>query len=312
MPASRKVSVPIVLAVFCVAVAITLTVGWQILVAREFGALADGFTAIHWVLAIVGSLLFALIITTAILLARWLVQEIRTNQRQQDFLDAVTHELHTPLASLRLYLDTLRSKELDVEQRAEFLGIMTDDLERLQRTIDQILSAARSEVRRAHRGVVDLCELLEECASEARAYYDLDEKQVHLDVPRGARLRGDVEQLRVVFRNLIENSVRYAGEKVQVDLRVRPFSTRRLEIEVVDQGLGIPESALGRVFLRFQRISHEAVRSPVGLGLGLYMVRNIVRTHGGAIRAESEGEGRGSRFVVTLPGQIDGSADTPR
>ena len=109
MPDSRKVSVPIVLAVFCVAVTITLTVGWQILVAREFGALAQGFTAIHWVLAIVGSGLFALIITAAILLARWLVQEIRTNQRQQDFLDAVTHELHTPLASLRFYLDNAPS-----------------------------------------------------------------------------------------------------------------------------------------------------------------------------------------------------------
>ena len=307
-----RVSVPITLTAALVAVAIALTVGWEILVAREFGAFEAGFSAVHWVLFSLGSLFFTTIITVGVLLGAWLVREIRSNQRQQNFIDAVTHELHTPLASLRLYLDTLRSKELDVEQRAEFLEIMTDDLHRLERTIDQILSAARSEVRRAHRGVVDLCELLEECASEARAYYDLDEKQVHLDVPRGARLRGDVEQLRVVFRNLIENSVRYAGEKVQVDLRVRPFSTRRLEIEVADQGLGIPESALGRVFLRFQRISHEAVRSPVGLGLGLYMVRNIVRAHGGEIRAESEGEGRGSRFVVTLPGQIDGSPDTHR
>ena len=307
-----RVSIPITLTAALVAVTIALTVGWEILVAREFGAFEAGFSAVHWVLFSLGSLFFTTIITVGVLLGAWLVREIRSNQRQQNFIDAVTHELHTPLASLRLYLDTLRSKELDVEQRAEFLEIMTDDLHRLERTIDQILSAARSEVRRAHRGVVDLCELLEECASEARAYYDLDEKQVHLDVPRGARLRGDVEQLRVVFRNLIENAVRYAGEKVQVDLRVRAFSARRLEIEVVDQGLGIPESALGRVFLRFQRISHEAVRSPVGLGLGLYMVRNIVRTHGGAIRVESEGEGRGSRFVVTLPGQIDGSADTHR
>jgi signal transduction histidine kinase len=111
----------------------------------------------------------------------------------------------------------------------------------------------------------------------------------------------------VLFRNLIENAIRYAGEKVQVDLSVRARSPRKLEIEVADQGVGIPESALGRVFLRFQRISHEAVHSPVGLGLGLYIVRNIVRAHGGEIRAESEGEGRGSRFIVTLPGQLLGN-----
>ena len=112
---------------------------------REFEAFADGFTPIHWVLVILGSLFFALIITVLILQAVWLVREIRSNQRQQNFMDAVTHELHTPLASLRLYLDTLRGRALPEERRDEFLEIMAEDLERLQRTIDQILP------RRAHR-----------------------------------------------------------------------------------------------------------------------------------------------------------------
>jgi signal transduction histidine kinase len=311
MPRPR-VSVPITLTVALVAITLALTVGWEILVVREFGAFRGGFSAIHWVLLILGSLFFTTIITVAILQGVWLVREIRSNQRQQNFIDAVTHELHTPLTSLRLYLDTLRSKELDERRRDEFLAIMTDDLERLQRTINQILNAARSEVRRVDRAPIDLNALLEECASEAREHHALDAKQVHSDIPGRARVRGDLEQLRVVFRNLIENAIRYAGENVQVDLRVHPLTPRKLEIEVIDQGMGIPESALGRVFLRFQRISQEAVRSSLGLGLGLYIVRNIVRAHGGAIRAESEGEGRGSRFIVTLPGQIDGYAHPDR
>src|SRR5262245_60076725 len=137
-----RVSVPITLTTALVVATIALTVGWQILVAREVGALTGGFTLIHWLLIVVGSLLFGLIIGSTILLSVWLVREMRNNQRQQNFIDAVTHELHTPLASLQLYLDTMRTQPLETAQRDEFLGIMSEDLGRLQRTIDQILAAA--------------------------------------------------------------------------------------------------------------------------------------------------------------------------
>jgi NtrC-family two-component system sensor histidine kinase KinB len=189
---------------------------------------------------------------------------------------------------------------------------MGEDLERLQRTIDQILNAARSEVRRVRRESVDLAGLLRECTDEVQERHGLDPELVRLDVPPNARVRGDVEQLRLAFRNLIENAIRYSGVKKQVDVRVRSISTRKLQVEVEDQGPGIPESALGRIFQRFQRLSHDAVRSTRGLGLGLYIVRNVVRAHGGSVRAESEGEGMGSRFIVTLPGQLDGNAHPAR
>lgn len=303
----RSVSLPIALTVGMVTLAVVLTAGWQILVAREFAAFVEGFTIVHWMLVILGSLFFVTIITVAILQAVWLVREVRTNQRQQNFLDAVTHELHTPLASLRLYVDTLQGKALDELQRAEFLEVMSDDVERLQRTIDQILQAAGTEARRNRRSSVDLRRLLDECVAEARERHDLDQAAIRLDIPAPARVKGDLEQLRVAFRNLIENAIHYAGEKTQIDVRVRPASGRKLEIEFEDQGIGMPESALGRVFQRFQRLSQEAVRGPSGLGLGLYIVRNVVRSHGGSVRAESDGEGRGSRFIVTLPGQLDES-----
>jgi two-component system, OmpR family, sensor histidine kinase SenX3 len=306
-----RVSVPITLTTALVVATIALTVGWQILVAREVGALAGGLTLIHWLLIIVGSLLFGLIIGSTILLSVWLVREMRNNQRQQNFIDAVTHELHTPLASLQLYLDTLRAQPLDAEQREEFLGIMSDDLARLQRTIDQILAAARAEVRRSSRETVDLYELLRDCIDEVRARHGLAEDTVRLSVPGVPRVRGDAEQLRVAFRNLIENAVRYAGEKLHVDIAVRAVSSRKLEVEVADQGVGIAPFDLRKIFQRFQRLSQDVVSSR-GLGLGLYIVRNIVREHGGDVRAESEGRGTGSRFIVTLPGQIDGHAHPAR
>jgi signal transduction histidine kinase len=291
-----------------VAITIALTVGWQILVTREFQALAEGFTTIHWIALSLGSAFFVLIITVAVLQAVWLVREMRANQRQQAFIDAVTHELHTPLASLRLYIDTLQRQPLDEEQRREFLSIMTEDLERLKRTIDQILEAARTEVRRVRGPSVDLCRLLRDCVGEARGRHGLDEQAVSLRLPGTAWVRGDIEQLRVAFRNLIENAIRYAGPKIRVDVQVRPVSARKVEVEVADQGLGIPRKSLRGIFRRFQRLSHERSRVSGGLGLGLYIVRNVVRAHGGSVRAESEGEGRGSRFIVRLPGERDGSA----
>jgi signal transduction histidine kinase len=300
----RRTSVPIALAIGLVVITLVLTVGWQILVTREFRALVDGFTWVHWILAILGSLLFCAIISATIVQAYWLVREIRLNQRQKNFLDAVTHELHTPLASLRLYVDTLRGHRLDESRRSEFLAIMSEDLDRLQRTIDQLLAAAHTESR-AHRERVDLSRLLEECTAEARERHDLPADAIALEVPSGARVRGDPEQLRVAFRNLLDNAVRYTGAEVHVDVRVRTLSARRLEIEIADQGVGIPLQAQTTIFGRFQRLSQGAVRSTRGLGLGLFIVRNVVRAHRGSVRAESEGENKGSRFLIVLPGHVD-------
>jgi signal transduction histidine kinase len=294
-----RISVPIVLTVAVVTIAIALTVAWQILVVWQ----DEQLSALHWSLVIVGSLFFAVIITTAILQAVWLVGEIRNNQRQRNFIDAVTHELHTPLASLQLYLETLRDQELEPAARVEFLSIMGDELARLRRTIDQILSAARTEVRRG-RQAFDLTGLLRECVLDTIERHNLAPGAIRLALPGRARVRGDADQLRLAFKNLLDNAVRYGGDALDVELVLRALPGRKLEVAVADRGLGIAPSALGRLFQRFQRLSAEG-RAPRGLGLGLFMVRNIVRAHGGSVRAESEGQGQGSRFLVTLPGQLD-------
>jgi signal transduction histidine kinase len=305
-----RVSIPITLTATVVAVSVLLYVVWQILVAREVAALAGSFARLHWGLVALGVAFVSLVSAWMILQAAWLVREMRTSQRQQNFIDAVTHELHTPLASLQLYLDTLRGQSVAAEQRGEFLGIMSEDLARLRRTIDQILLAARSETRRALRESVNLRTLLGECVEEASARHAVDPGAFHIEVPRGAVLRGDATQLRVLFRNLIDNAVRYAGQRLRVDIAARALSSRRLEIAISDSGVGIPPRLLGSLFRRFQRLSQSTLRGPrSGLGLGLYIVRNVARAHGGQVRAESEGAGTGSRFIVTLPGQLDGYAD---
>lgn len=308
---SPRISVPITLTATLATMTTALYVAWQILVAREISALTNGFSAFHWILVIVGTAFFGMIVAWMILQAVWLVREIRDNQRQQTFLDAVTHELHTPLASLQLYLDTLRVQDLDGAKRDEFMSIMAEDLNRLRRTIDQILAAARSDSRTSWRNWVDLVPLLLDCVEDARSRHGFSAEAVQLDVPSRAQVRGDPTQLRVVFRNLIDNAVRYAGDKLQLDIHVRAHSARKLEINFADQGLGITPFEMATVFQRFKRIPKDGFPSR-GLGLGLYIVRNIVRSHGGSVRAESEGEGTGSRFIVVLPGQLDGYANSAR
>jgi signal transduction histidine kinase len=154
---------------------------------------------------------------------------------------------------------------------------MAEDLDRLQRTIDQILNAASTDLKRVLREPVDVVRLLGECAADARERFDLPDAAILVDVPAGARVKGDVEQLRVAFRNLIENAIRYGVGEVHVEIHVRPISARRLEVEVSDLGLGIPASALDRVFQRFSRLQQEAARTVRGSGLGLYIVRNVAR-----------------------------------
>jgi len=304
---SPHISIPITFTVALAVGATGLSVVWPVLVAREVATLTGGFSFYLWALVLVGAVLFAAIIGWMILQLVWLVREIRTNQRQQTFMDAVTHELHTPLASLQLYLDTLRSQNLEEAKRLEFLEVMSEDLVRLQRTIDQILTAARSEGKRRWRSWVELGPLLNECVQEAGKRHGLGNDWIDVSVPRGAQLRGDATQLRVVFRNLIDNAVRYAGDKLHVEIGVRAHGARKLEIEVRDQGVGMADFELTRVFQRFQRIGREGF-STRGLGLGLFIVRNIVRAHGGSVHASSDGVGTGSRFVVVLPGVLDGYA----
>jgi signal transduction histidine kinase len=210
--------------------------------------------------------------------------------------------MKTPLASMRLYLDTLSRHDPEAERRRHFLSRMREDLDRLDRTVDQVLAAARAEEpgRRRPRGRVPLLELLAECIEEIRERHALPELAVRLDAEGEPAVRGDASELSVVFRNLLENAVKYSAEPVDVRVRVHRTDDDRVAVDIRDQGIGIPAGELRKIFQRFYRAGREMQRTAAGLGLGLYIVRNLVRRQGGRVVARSEGSGEGSRFVVTL------------
>ena len=298
--ARRSIGFPLTVGIVLTLLLLTLAVGWQILVVSDVRP--SGLTTLDWLLLVLGTTFFALVIVGLVWLCTWLVREMRVNQRQRAFLDAVTHEMKTPLASLRLYLETLERHDPDAARRRAFLGRMDEDLERLETTVNQVLAAARAEEpgKRTKGGVVALGAVLAGCIEEVRARHALPENAVRMKGRAEASVQGDAGELAVVFRNLLENAVKYSDQPVDVRVSVATRVDGRVDIDIADSGIGIPQRELRKIFQRFYRAGREVQRTAAGLGLGLFIVRNLVRRQGGRVVARSEGSGAGSRFVVTL------------
>ena len=299
----RSIGGPLVIGIVSMVLVLALAVGWQILVWRDDSGLDSGLSRFDAVLFVLGSLFFLFVAAGLVWLCVKLVLEMRLNQSQRAFLDAVTHELKTPLASYRLGLETLARHELDPEQRGQFLGRMGEDLDRLERTVGQVLSAARAEETLRSRAPLDEVELqglLTENIDELRERHHLPDESVQLENARALRVRGDASELGLVFRNLFENAVKYSDQPVRIRVGIEEVSDGRIRVEISDEGIGIPKQELRRIFRRFYRAGRDVQRQVSGLGLGLFVVRSLLRKHGGRIVALSEGAGRGSRFVVTL------------
>jgi len=283
----------ITLCVLLVAAAILVSVYWVV------------FTETPVVILIVGILLFALIIAGLIVYTVFLVLEIKRNEDHDTFINAVTHELKTPLASIRLYLDTLKARPVTDPQRQEFYDVMLADVERLHHTVDQVLKAgvAREKQRRTTRTPLDIGLLARECVDLAATRHHLQPGAIALEAHDGASLivRGDAEELRTVITNLLDNAVKYSGSDVRVTVSLAAPSPDTIWIRVQDRGVGIPRKQLKRIFNRFYRVQTRGIRQVKGTGLGLYIVRAIARAHGGRVFAQSEGEGRGATFTVELP-----------
>jgi signal transduction histidine kinase len=298
----RSIGLPLTIGIVLGVLALTLAVAWNVVVVSDLGPVAERLSVLHWTLLVAGSLFFALLIAGLALLCAWLVREMRHSQRQQAFLDAVTHEMKTPLASLRLYVETLGMRDPSAERRREFLTHMREDVERLERTVEQVLAAARAAAwtRRPPREPVDVPLLLASCVREVCDQYRLAPGAVRLDVAGEPVALAQPDELGLVVRNLLDNAVKYSGPAVDVRVSARAEPEGWVRIEIEDRGVGIPRKELRRIFQPFYRAGLDVQRRVKGLGLGLFIVRYLVQRQGGGVEARSEGPGRGSRFVVSL------------
>jgi len=285
-----------VLGICLVALAVTLNVSWVLLNWRQ------------GVLALLGFIFFLLIIAGMVLNTIFLVREIRRNEQHDSFINAVTHELKTPVASIRLYLQTLQTRELDDAKRREFYRIMLEDSDRLLHTIEQVLHAGSvaswPRLGRSARTRINLGELVGECVDLARTRFRLDGDALgfeqRIDAHR-AYVTGDTEELKAAVWNLIDNAIKYSPAPPRVRVVLEETAEQRLAVRVLDNGMGISRAELKRVFRRFYRIPGAVSRARGSSGLGLFIVRSVARRHGGKAFAESEGTGRGSTFTLLLP-----------
>jgi len=281
-----------VLGICLVAAAVTLNVSWMLINWRES------------VLIVFGSIFFLVIIAGVVVNTIFLVREIRRNEQHDSFINAVTHELKTPVASIRLHLQTLQMRELDEKTRSDFYRVMLDDSDRLLNTIDQVLlaGATGSILRRSAKTRLDLGQIARECVELARTRFHLgDDALQYVERTSDAIVLGDADELKAAVWNLIDNAVKYSQGTPHVRVELAAAENQRVAVRVTDSGVGISPVELKRIFRRFYRIPASVAVRTKGSGLGLFIVRSVARKHGGRAFAESAGQGHGSTFTLLLP-----------
>ena len=290
---AKKIAFFVTLGSCLVGLALALNVTWIVLNWREVVPL------------VLGIVFFGLIIAGLVVYTVFLVREIHKNEQQDSFLNAVTHELKTPIASLRLYLETLQARQLTEAQQKDFYRIMLEDTDRLLGTVEQILKAgeARHAASKKNWESVDFSAIVAETVDLTRLRHHLPTEVLRFAGPAGEQiyLRGNPQELRTAVFNLVENAVKYSGEKKEIEVDLLTPDIDTILLRVRDKGVGIPNPELKRIFKRFYRVASSANGRVKGTGLGLFIVRSIARRHGGDAFAESEGTGHGSTFTLRLP-----------
>lgn len=284
----------ITLGVCLVGVAITLNVGWIMLNWHRL-----------WPM-VVGIPFFALLIAGVLLNTIFLVREVRRNERHDSFLNAVTHELKTPIASIRLYLETLQRRSLSEERRQEFYGIMLADSERLLATVEQVLKAGEvgQRARNQIRAEIDMEALLRDCIQTTILQHHLLPESIRFESDPSSRpflVRGNPEELQTAVLNILGNAVKYSPDGLRARVSLGVENDAWVVVRISDEGIGIPQAHLKHIFKRFYRVPHRNVLMTKGTGLGLFLVRAIARQHGGDAAAQSAGEGSGTTIRLQLP-----------
>ena len=310
MKSRHPIFIPIAIGAMAIAFTVTILVAWALIFTQFYivsskPAVGQDLGVGYWMILSIGCL-FLLLIVVAIVL--FLVSNIRQSNyvhKQNAFIDSVTHELKSPLASLRIGLETLERHQLDPQMKGRFIGMMKKDVDRLKALIDHVLEAGRLEhERRAlNSSATDLRGLIDSCAAQIRYRYDLDETQLvtTLSAEENRSVLIDPVALETVLLNLLDNGVKYSGDRIDVHLDATA-EAETLTIAIRDQGLGIPKQQLKKVFERFFRVEREGEANKVrGTGLGLYVVSLLVKRMEGRIQVHSEGESKGTLVTIELP-----------
>lgn len=307
----RSLKWPITLGVTMIVLLVALTVGWILL--AVFLLINTGDVPFYVTLLAVGTTFLVLVLVGVVMYLSLSVKAINLNRRQSNFMDSVTHELKSPIASLKLYLQTLNRRDVSPEEQLSFFRYMLEDVERLDNLINHLLDAARLDRKPADAEVeeIDLSEFLQHCVEEVRLRHRAAEESVHIDCDTSF-VRARRVDLEMIFRNVIDNAFKYGSEPAQVEVISR-VEDDQVITEIKDNGHGIPHRWRRKIFARFVRVGMELERAKPGTGLGLYIVDTLVRRLRGRVRVHDRAEGTGTTFEIKLPcchtATSDGSED---
>jgi signal transduction histidine kinase len=326
----RSVRGPVIMFVIALVLVVALLVLWNVVLAVDYQKIRELAQeaeeqggAFHWTFIALGSALFVTTIVLLSVLGAQLISEIKASQRLASFIATFTHELNSPLASIKLFTQTLRRGGLKPEEHERFLDLILIDVERLRGQIQNVLRTAQVDAPVGLKTApepTDLNAWLEDYVDARRVGFERTNSEARLEFAPGPRVSVlfDRALLRQVVDNLLDNSVKYArpgagGVKVQVVV-LEGSREGMVAFEVRDDGCGIHEHDLERIFERFGRAERGQPTRCQGTGLGLWVVRTLVEAHGGEVWALSPGPDQGTTLRVELPihGQLEPTlADQP-
>jgi two-component system, OmpR family, phosphate regulon sensor histidine kinase PhoR len=289
---------PIVLTVILMALNITLMVSWIILLA----------SLSSWKSLTIGVIVFSLILIGLTIYLLMSLSAYRLHQRQVNFVDSVTHELKSPIASLRLYLETLQMRSLEEEKREEFYKVMDRELQRLDDLISQLLEVGRLDAigHETDPEEIALIPLIENYARTASSHHGFEMEDIFVFNMEPVVIHARRMLLDMIFGNLLDNAVKYASDNPEVCINMRMKDRDKIVIEVIDNGEGVPKEIQKKIFQIFYRAGDELHRKQKGTGLGLYVVRTLVHFLRGEITVKNRTDNSGSIFLLELPGRAKG------
>lgn len=253
-----------------------------------------------------GIILLTGLSVSLVLIFRHLNIQLKLNELYDNFIANVTHELKSPLSSIQLYLETLNTRNVPEEKKKEFYGLMMRDSERLKNLVNSILEIAMMDKKKFKRDfdVYKADETIKKIILESAEQFNLSLNIIKFSGDAGCDIRIDRNSIKTVFDNLVDNSIKYSIVPLEIMVNFKR-SARKVEIEFSDNGIGIPHDQIKKIFQKFHRIYDKDIPNVKGTGLGLYVVREIIKNHKGKIFAFSEGKGKGTKFRIELPVYIE-------
>lgn len=314
MHSSKRLLHPIAIFIYsivAVATSLVLYIYWYVEVSEGLKAVIrkanfdsdQALASQTWVVILVLSILVGIILLGIFIIFVYNQKTFQLLRLQRNFINSFTHELKTPVTSLKLYLQTLEKHELARDDRLKYIGYMIHDTDRLDNHINRILNLARIESKtfKAEFLQRDLVAVLEQFCEKSRHLFNDGVVRIHNPSAGSFFYAIDLSLFEMLLMNLITNAFKYnTSETPQVDITFIHLE-RHMQIRFEDNGIGLPAKELKKIFRKFYQIGQSENMTAKGSGLGLYLVDTVARLHNGRVNAQSKESGQGSVLTLTLP-----------